>query len=102
MGKSNAPFNKVRTPLETIWQVPDGLWAEIKQVLDEVDPPKKTGRPRIDARRALDGIIFRLRTSCQSFPGRTCRKSSGMTPLCTARSSAGWRRECSHGSGRSS
>lgn len=65
MNKSTAPFNRVRPPLETIWRVPDGLWAEITQVLAEVDPPKKTGRPRIDARRALDGIIFRLRTSCQ-------------------------------------
>ncbi len=51
--------------LDTIWEVPDGLWAEIKRVLDQLDPPKKTGRPRIDGRRALNGIIYRLRTSCQ-------------------------------------
>ena len=51
--------------LDTIWEVPDELWTEIKQTLDELDPPMKTGRPRIDARRALDGIIYRLRTSCQ-------------------------------------
>ncbi len=53
------------TELDTIWEVPDGLWAEIKHVLDELDPPKTTGRPRIDGRRALNGIIYRLRTSCQ-------------------------------------
>ncbi len=51
--------------LETIWEVPDELWAEIKKILDEIDPPRRTGRPRIDGRRALNGIIYRLRTSCQ-------------------------------------
>ena len=51
--------------LDTIWEVPDGLWAEVRRVLDELDPPKTTGRPRIDGRRALDGIIYRLRTGCQ-------------------------------------
>ena len=51
--------------LDTIWEVPDELWAEVEKVILRVDPPSKRGRPRIDARRALDGIIFRLRTSCQ-------------------------------------
>jgi putative transposase len=51
--------------LETIWEVPDELWNEIKKVLDDLDPPKRTGRPRMDQRKALDGIIFRLRSSCQ-------------------------------------
>lgn len=53
------------TEMDTIWEVPDELWAEIKQVLDELDPPRSTGRPRVDQRRALDGIIYRLRSSCQ-------------------------------------
>jgi putative transposase len=57
MGKTGA--------LDTIWEVPDDLWAEIEPVLGELDPPKKTGRPRMDARRALNGVIYRLRTSCQ-------------------------------------
>ena len=51
--------------METIWEAPDELWAEVKRVLDELDPPRKTGRPRVDQRRALDGIIYRLRSSCQ-------------------------------------
>lgn len=54
-----------RPELGTIWEVPDELWDEVRQVLDELDPPRGTGRPRVDARRALDGIIFRLRSSCQ-------------------------------------
>ncbi len=57
-------MNKV-AELETIWEAPDELWTEIKQVLYEVDPPRSTGRPRVDQRRALNGIIYRLRTSCQ-------------------------------------
>ena len=52
-------------PLPTIWQVPDPLWETIQPLLEELDPPKKTGRPRIDSRPALDGIIYRLRTGCQ-------------------------------------
>lgn len=52
-------------PLPTIWNVPDDLWSKIKTVLEELDPPATTGRPRIDQRRALDGIIYRLRTGVQ-------------------------------------
>lgn len=52
-------------PLPTIWRVPDELWAEIKPILDQYDPPKQTGRKRIDPRAALDAILFRLRSGCQ-------------------------------------
>jgi putative transposase len=52
-------------PLPTIWRVPDDLWAKVAPILAEHDPPKPTGRPRIDARAALDAIIFRMRTGCQ-------------------------------------
>lgn len=34
-------------------------------MLNELDPPKRTGRKRIDRRAALDAIIFRLRSGCQ-------------------------------------
>ena len=51
--------------LPTIWEVPDDLWERIKWLLNEHDPPKATGRSRADARRILDGIIFRFRTGCQ-------------------------------------
>lgn len=52
-------------PLPTIWRVPDELWEKIEPILQEHDPPKKTGRPRVDQRAALDAIVFRLRTGCQ-------------------------------------
>ncbi len=51
--------------LPTIWRVPDDLWGIIAPILAEVDPPKRTGRPRIDARDALDAIIYRLRSGVQ-------------------------------------
>jgi putative transposase len=52
-------------PLPTIWRVPDDLWARIAPILAAYDPPKRTGRRRINERAALDAIIFRMRTGCQ-------------------------------------
>lgn len=52
-------------PLPTIWTCPDDLWQLIKQILDELDPPRLGHRQRIDPRKALDGIIFRLRSGIQ-------------------------------------
>lgn len=52
-------------PLATIWRVPDELWERIEPILHEYDPPKSTGRPRVDQRAALDAIIFRMRSGCQ-------------------------------------
>ena len=52
-------------PLPTIWEVPDDLWEMIGRLLAVYDPPAKTGRKRIDQRKALDGVIFRARTGCQ-------------------------------------
>jgi len=52
-------------PMPTIWRVPDQLWEKIEPILTEHDPPKSTGRPRIDQREALDSLIFRMRTGCQ-------------------------------------
>jgi hypothetical protein len=54
MGKSDE--------LETIWEVPDDLWTEVKRALDEVgpDPKGRHGRPRIDPRRAAPSACNRL------------------------------------------
>ena len=53
-------------PLPTIWRTPDDLWHDLVVPLLRVhDPEPRTGRPRIDQRNALDGIIFVLRTGCQ-------------------------------------
>ncbi len=60
LGSSQAP-----EPLPTIWRVPDDLWARVRAILEEYDPPKRLGRKRIDQRKALDGVIFRTRSGCQ-------------------------------------
>ena len=52
--------------IPTIWHVDDQLWDEfIDPVLMRKDPPNKTGRKRINPRKALDGIIYQMRTGCQ-------------------------------------
>ncbi len=51
--------------LPTIWEVPDDLWERIREMIDEYDPPKQTGRPREDARKILDALIFKFRTGRQ-------------------------------------
>lgn len=63
--KRRLPMTAAKGELETIWEVPDGLWEEIERVLMEEDPPKRMGRPRAQARRSLDGIMYRLRSGCQ-------------------------------------
>ena len=54
-----------RETLDTIWEVPDDLWEQIAPLIRELDPPKGTGRKRANPRRMLDGIIYRMRSSCQ-------------------------------------
>lgn len=51
--------------LPTIWEAPDDLWEIISAVLAELDPPHRGGRPRVDQRKALDGLIYRLRSGVQ-------------------------------------
>jgi putative transposase len=55
-------------PLETIWEISDELWELIEPIFLKDAPPKPKahgGRPRIDWRSAVNGIIFRLRSGCQ-------------------------------------
>jgi putative transposase len=51
--------------MPTIWRVSDELWAKVAAILSEKDPPKQTGRKRVDARLVLDTLIYRLRSGCQ-------------------------------------
>lgn len=52
--------------LDTIWECPDDLWDNVvAPVIQDLDPPKATGRNRIDLRQALNGIIYLLRSGCQ-------------------------------------
>jgi putative transposase len=60
-----ARTKKAVKPLATIWRVPDELWELIEPILSKLDPPASTGRHRMDARSALDGIIYQMRSGCQ-------------------------------------
>jgi transposase len=61
MGKKKAEPQE----LPTVWEIPDDVWPLIQRILDEHYPAKPKGPRRVDLRRVLHGIIFRLRTGCQ-------------------------------------
>ena len=51
--------------LPTIWEVPDDLMGSDSPGHSGAgSAPKSTGRKRVDPRRILDGIIFRMRSGC--------------------------------------
>lgn len=52
-------------PLETIWNVPDELWEQFREILLKRYPPAALGRPRVPLRPVLDGVIYRMRSGCQ-------------------------------------
>ena len=68
---------KVR-PLPTLWEVPDDLWQRILPTLQGFWPRKPTGRHVANWRKALNGIIFRMRSGCQweKLPRRFGPKST--------------------------
>jgi putative transposase len=61
-----ARHKRTAEPLATIWATPDDLWDNvIVVILQEFDPEPRTGRPRIDQRKALDGIVYQMRSGVQ-------------------------------------
>ena len=52
-------------PLENIWEITDDLWTKIEPVLLTADPPKATGRKRVDQRRMLNGVVYKMRSGSQ-------------------------------------
>lgn len=60
------PQTMERAPADThITRVSDEAWEAVQPILDEYDPPRRLGRKRIDQRRALDAIVYRLRSGCR-------------------------------------
>jgi transposase len=47
------------------WRVPDELWERVEPLLPRYRPSRWGGRPRVDRRQVLDGILYVLRTGCQ-------------------------------------
>lgn len=52
--------------LDTIWEVPDAMWARIEPLLSAwYDRAGRRGQPHVDFRPVVNGIIFRMRTGAQ-------------------------------------
>ncbi len=49
------------------WCVSNELWERMEPLIPKPPPhdPKKGGRPRVPDRKAMNGILFVLRTGCQ-------------------------------------
>lgn len=45
--------------------IPDELWEKIRPLLPPLREKKKTGRPRMSDRKALNAILYVLKTGCQ-------------------------------------
>ncbi|MCY2951310.1 MAG: phosphatidylserine decarboxylase [Planctomycetota bacterium] len=60
-GATDGQNKKQIKVLGTIWEVGGELWKIIREILDKLDPPAGTGRPRTGQREALNGIIRRWR-----------------------------------------
>lgn len=52
-------------PLPTIWEVSDDLWQRLLPILEAFWPTQPTGRHHANWRKAINGIIFRMRSGCQ-------------------------------------
>lgn len=66
--------------IDSSYEIPDALWNQISSLL--VHKPKrkkkKTGRPRMDDRKAMTAIFYIVRTGCQwkALPQRSLGASS--------------------------
>jgi transposase len=49
----------------TIWAIPDDVWPLIRTILAAHYPAKRKEQRRVELRRVLNGMIFRLCTGCQ-------------------------------------
>src|SRR2546429_6420219 len=54
-----------RDSVPTIWRIPDDLWLIVRHVLPPAELRRSRGRPWIDSRRIVDGVLYVLRTGCQ-------------------------------------
>jgi transposase len=46
-------------------EIPDALWERVERWIPKHGKSAKGGRPRVGDRRAMSGILYRLRTGCQ-------------------------------------
>ena len=50
---------------QTTTKIPDGLWDEMIAILPAEKPGNTIGRPIFPYRKAIDGIVYVLKTGCQ-------------------------------------
>ena len=88
------PKTRTAPRMRRSWRTPDALWAEIAPSPPPGKPhPLGCHNPRVDDRRAMDAIFFRLRTGCRwnalsttglcSSPPRTAASRSGPPRACS-------------------
>jgi len=53
------------TGVDSLYEIPDMLWDRIIPLLSPRKKKKKTGRPRMDDRKAMSAIFYVLKTGCQ-------------------------------------
>ena len=60
------------------YQIPDRIWERIEPLIPPHVKKTKRGRPRMDDRRAMNGIFYVARTGCQwkAIPHSLGRKST--------------------------
>ena len=61
---SGRPTSTKRAPKRR-WEISDQDWRNVERVLERLDPALSTGRPRVNPRRALNGILYREQTGCR-------------------------------------
>lgn len=47
------------------YRIPDALWEQIEPLLPPEPPKPKGGRPRMDNRKAMEAILYMLRSGCK-------------------------------------
>ena len=67
-----------RLGVDPLYQIPDALWERIEPLIPPHEKKTKRGRPRMDDRKAMNGIFYVLRTGCQwkALPRSLGRKST--------------------------
>ena len=65
MSYSDGRPGRARSPTEPEREISDRAWSGVERLLERLDPPLRTGRPRTNPRRTLNGILYRERTRCR-------------------------------------
>jgi putative transposase len=55
----------ITSGIDSSYEIPDSLWNRIILLLPKKKCKKKSGRPRMDDRKAMTAIFYIARTGCQ-------------------------------------